>query len=50
MACQFIREDDRVLEFGGSLGRNSCVINTHQEWVGLMDYQPTQSLFLYGKQ
>ena len=28
MACQFIREDDRVLEFGGSLGRNSCVINT----------------------
>ena len=28
MACQFLREDDCVLELGGSLGRNSCVINT----------------------
>lgn len=28
MACNFIREDDCVLELGGSIGRNSCVINT----------------------
>jgi len=28
MACNFIKEDDCVLELGGSIGRNSCVINT----------------------
>lgn len=28
MACKFIKEDDCVLELGGSIGRNSCVINT----------------------
>jgi len=28
MACNFINENDCVLELGGSIGRNSCVINT----------------------
>jgi hypothetical protein len=27
MACKHIAEDDVVLELGGSIGRNSCVIN-----------------------
>ena len=27
MTCLFLREDDCVLELGGSIGRNSCVIN-----------------------
>ena len=27
MACKHIEEDDVVLELGGSIGRNSCVIN-----------------------
>lgn len=28
MACLLLNENDSVLEFGGSIGRNSCVINT----------------------
>ena len=28
MACQYIEETDCVLELGGSIGRNSCVINS----------------------
>jgi len=28
MACIFINENDCVLELGGSIGRNSCVINS----------------------
>ena len=28
MACHYIKDSDCVLEFGGSIGRNSCVINS----------------------
>jgi hypothetical protein len=28
MACLLLNENDSVLEFGGSIGRNSCVINS----------------------
>lgn len=28
MTCKLIRENDNILELGGSIGRNSCVINS----------------------
>jgi hypothetical protein len=28
MACYHLKEDDRVLELGGSIGRNTCIINS----------------------
>ena len=28
MTVKHLKHDDCVLEFGGSIGRNSCVINT----------------------